>query len=283
MMNQLIRIIAIILLGMLLYLNTYEKDELGLTAFFAYVGLLGFTFIIGIPIIFLYNKVSLGKKIGLVILSMAIAAIIPALGFGNLKYALEDYLAIKEIEKVENEYKVELQIDNVFLTFDQYLLVGNKDDLVGNMDKTLVVYDTSGKAIKSILVTELAKATVPHLPFTEKEKETTYFDGMDTQGNAYDLVKKINSNHIQLTFRYVTTEVPEGYKPDPDMPSDAKDTKFHYKLTYSPVIDENGEFKFSSDTFQVYTDNESIRVSYIAEGMEAIVAPSSAVLVSEIN
>jgi len=177
---------------------------------------------------------------------MAIAAIIPAFGIANLKYVLEKYLVNKEIVKVEEQYNVELQTDIVFLPFDQYLLMGNKDDLVGNMDKTLLVYDSSGKAIKRILVTELAKAAVPHLPLTEKEKETSYFDGMETQGNAYDLLKKINSNDIKLAFRYVTTEVPEGFQPDPDMPSDAEDIKFHFTITYSPVIDENGEFKFWS-------------------------------------
>ncbi len=62
MKNQLIRLIAIILLGVCLYINMYEKDELGLMQFFAYVGLLGFTFAVGIPIIFIKNKISLSKK-----------------------------------------------------------------------------------------------------------------------------------------------------------------------------------------------------------------------------
>lgn len=73
MKNQLIRLIAIILLGMCVYINMYEKDELGLMQFFAYVGLLGFTFAVGIPIIFIKNKISLSKKFGLLFLSIIIA------------------------------------------------------------------------------------------------------------------------------------------------------------------------------------------------------------------
>ena len=210
---------------------------------------------------------------------MVIAAIIPFLGFGNLKYVLEDCLINKEIEQVVNQYNVELQTDNVFLTFDNHILVENKDDLEGNIGKTLLVYDSSGKETKRKKVQELAKAAVPYLPLTDREKETTYFDGMEMQGNAYDLLKKINGNDIQLTFRYVTTEVPKEYKPEPDMPSDARDVKFHYEIIYSPVLDENGEFVFNSGTFK----NNRFLVSYIAEGIERIVARSSAVLVNEIN
>jgi len=84
-------------------------------------------------------------------------------------------------------------------------------------------------------------------------------------------------------FRYVTMEVPEDYKYEPDMPNDARDVKFHYDITYSPVLDEKGEFIFNSDTFHLFKKNQSIRVSYKAVGIEAIVAPSSAVLVNEIN
>jgi len=283
MKNQLIRLIAIVLLGMCVYIDMYENDELGLMQIFAYVGLLGFTFVIGIPIIFIKNKISLSKKIGLLFISMVIAAVIPFLGFGNLKIILEDHLINKEIEKVDNQYNVELQKDSVFLAFDNHLLVGNKDDSLGNMDKTLLVYDSLGKETKRIKITELAKAAVPYLPLNDKEKETTYFDGMKTQGITYDLLKKINGNDIQLFFRYVTTEVPEDYKYEPDMPNDARDIKFHYDITYSPVLDEKGEFIFNSDTFHLFKNNQSIRVSYKAVGIEAIVAPSSAVLVNEIN
>lgn len=210
---------------------------------------------------------------------MVIVAIIPILGFGNLKYVLEDHLINKELKKVVNQYNVELQTDNVFLTFENHLLVGDKDDLFGSIDKTLLVYDSSGKETKRIKITELAKDSLLYLPLTDKEKETTYLDGMRTQGNTYDLLKKINGNDIQLYFRYVTTEVPEDYKPDPDMPSDARDVKFHYDITYSPVLDENGEFVFNSDTFK--TDH--FRVSYKSVGKEAIVAPNTAVLVNEIK
>jgi len=62
MKNQLIRLIAIVLLGMCVYIDMYENDELGLMQIFAYVGLLGFTFVIGIPKIFIKNKISLSKK-----------------------------------------------------------------------------------------------------------------------------------------------------------------------------------------------------------------------------
>ncbi|WP_155592247.1 hypothetical protein [Lysinibacillus cavernae] len=65
MKNQLIRLIAIVLLGMWVYIDMYQNDELGLMKFFAYVGLLGFTFVIGMPIIFIKNKISLSKKFGL--------------------------------------------------------------------------------------------------------------------------------------------------------------------------------------------------------------------------
>ncbi|MDN4494450.1 hypothetical protein [Ureibacillus aquaedulcis] len=283
MKNQLIRVIAILLLGMLVYINTYEESGIGLAAFFAYVELLIVTFLIGIPIIFLFNKISLGNKVGLLILTMIIAAIIPQLGFGKLKYVLEDHLINKEMEIVENDYSVELQRDNVFLTFDNHLLVGNIDDLMGNMDKTLLIYNKSGKEINRIKVTQLAKAAVPYLPLTNKQKVTTYFDGMDTQEIKYDLFKKVKDNDIQFAFRYVTTDAPEDYNPEPDMPSDARDIKYHYMITYSPVLDESGEFVFSSDTFHLARNNQSILVSYIAEGIEAIVAPSSAVLVNEID
>ncbi|SPU38678.1 Uncharacterised protein [Lysinibacillus capsici] len=283
MKNQLIRIIAIALLGVCVYINMYEIDELGLMQFFAYAGLLGFTFAVGIPIIFIKNKISLSKKFGLLFLSMIIAAIIPLLGFGNLKYILEEHLMNKEMNKVVNQYNVNLQTDEVFLTFQNHLLVGKRDDLFGSIDKTLLVYNAAGKETKRIKITELAKAAVPYLPLTDKEKETTYFDGMKTQGNTYDLWEKIDDNDIQLFFRYVTTEVPEDYQPEPDMPADAKDIKFHYDITYSPVLDENGEFVFSSDTFHLYKSNDSIRVSYKASGIEAIVAPNTAVLVNEIK
>ncbi|WP_155592246.1 hypothetical protein [Lysinibacillus cavernae] len=210
---------------------------------------------------------------------MVIAAIIPLLGFGNLKYVLEDHLINKELKKVVNQYNVELQTDKVFLTFDNHLLVTDKNDIFGSMDETLLVYDSSGKETKRIKLSELAKSAIPYLPLTDKEKETTYFDGMRTQGNTYDLLKKINGNDIQLFFRYVTTEVPADYKPEPDMPSDAKDVKFHYDIIYSPVLDENGEFVFNSNTFK----KDQFRVSYKAVGIEAIVAPNTAVLVNEIN
>jgi len=50
---------------MWVYIDMYENDELGLIKFFAYFCLLGFTFVIGIPIIFIKNKISLSKKFGL--------------------------------------------------------------------------------------------------------------------------------------------------------------------------------------------------------------------------
>jgi len=43
---------------------------------------------------------------------------------------------------------------------------------------------------------------------------------------------------------------------------------------------KTGNLNFGPDTFQEHTNNESIRVSYRAVGMEAIVAPNSAVLVN---
>ena len=45
---------------------------------------------------------------------MIIATIIPLLGFGNLKYILEEHLMNKEMNKVVNQYNVNLQTDEVF-------------------------------------------------------------------------------------------------------------------------------------------------------------------------
>ncbi|MFC7685288.1 hypothetical protein [Ureibacillus sp. GCM10028918] len=281
MKNQLLRISSIIVLGLLVYINAYEKDELGLTAFFAYFEMLFFAFLIGIPIIFIRNKIRLWSKIGLLFLSTFIIALIPPLGFGNLKYVLEDNLLENDVEKIENLFNVDLQKDSVYLTFDNHLLVTKYKEIGGITDESLMVYDSSGKIINQLSVSELAKAVLPYLPLTEKEKETTYFDGMYTSINNYDLFKKIGDNKITFGYRYVTHEVPENFIPEPDMPSDVKDLKFHYNITYSPSLDASGNFVFDSDTIDA--DDDDPLASYVAEGIEAIVAPNTAVLVSEIK
>ena len=67
----------------------------------------------GIPIIFIKNKISLSKN-WFVVLSILIAAIIPLLGLGNLKYIFEEHFMNKEMNKVVNQYNVDLQNDEVF-------------------------------------------------------------------------------------------------------------------------------------------------------------------------
>lgn len=282
MKNQLFRIVAIITFGLVVYLNVYENDEIGLMPIIASIKMLFFAFIIGIPIIFIRNKISFGRKIGLLVLPLCILMVITLLGFGNVKYAIDGKMLENEVEEIEERYNVDLQKDDVYLTFDNYLLVTKYHEISGITEQQIVVYDSTGAVTNEITVSDLAKAVVPHLPLTEEEMKTTYFDGMYTTIHTFDLLKKMEDSSISLDYRYVTSETPADFEREPDMPEDAKDIQYHYSIIYTPTLDANGDFVFNSATIKVENEHRPA-VSYIAEGIESIVAPNTAVLVNEIK
>lgn len=273
MKNSVIRLLAIFLMGMVVYFKYYEDDEVGLSAFFAYIFLIVVTIIISIPIIFIKNRSRLLKKIGLVFLSLCIAIFAPLLGIGKLKYVLEDSLYNSTVHKASKQFNVKLPNKALFVRSGNHLMVDNGDG-------TLSVFATNGKEVNRTEINKLAKDAVPHLPLSDEQKSTTYYDGYTPQKLSYRLFKKINDSQIAFSFRYVTSDVPANYEPEPDMPNDARDILFHYSINYIPTIDGNGEFVFDSKNFK--KENYYL-VSYKGPGIEAIVAPARAKLVSDLK
>lgn len=271
MKHTLIRMLVIFLLGHVVYFNYYIEDELGLAAFFAHIYLVGFTLIISIPIIFIKNQASVSKKIGLVMLSLVIAFITPSLGIGKLKYMLQDELSAREINTISKQYDVNLTTNSIAIPFEHALLVDQGDGV-------LTVYDEGGQEVNKVDIKQLAKDAISNLPLTEKQRLTTYYDGYESQRFRYELFTKEEENNISFSYRYVTDEIPDGFTPAPDMPSDATNIQFHYDIIYTPSLNKNGEFLFEQKNYKKDAD---YRVSYKATGMEAIVAPANAKLINE--
>lgn len=121
-MSQVFRVVAILVVGLAVYVNVYEKDEVGLMPIFAYGQMLIVAFIVGVPIVFMRNSMSVGRKVSLLILPLCILMIVPLFGFGNVKYIIEENRLESEVEQVEAQYNVTLQKEDAYIAFDKHLI-----------------------------------------------------------------------------------------------------------------------------------------------------------------
>lgn len=272
MKNTLIRVIIIFLLGVGLYFNYYDQDEYGLGQFMAHVLVIVFTIVFSIPIIFIKNKDRLLMKFIFFAISVGLAFMMPLLGVGQLKLKIEDMLYDKQVDKNLDAYNVTLPSNAIAIPFGKLLLADMGDG-------KLYVYDERGNVVNQVATQQLAKDISMNLPLTEEQKKTTYYDGYESQRVEYDAFEKVHDNQFKFTYRYVTAEVPENFKPDPDMPSDATDILFHYLIDYVPAIDSNGDFVFDVSNYQQAPDYLS---SYKAPRIESIVAPARAKLIQNL-
>lgn len=273
MKSSIWRVSIVLIISLLYYLSIYEEDPtFGLLEIVSNIRFIGFTFLISIPIVFILNSKRFYDKFGLVFFCVLLSIFLAFLGVGKIKFLIEDSLVNKAVQATEESFHVQLPEEAVFKAFENHLLVDNENG-------GLSVYDSSGKEVERKTIRAIAKEAVPGLPLTDEQKETTYYDAFIPERLHYNLLEKTNDYNMSLIFRYVTNEVPPNFTPDPDMPEDAKEIKFHYMITYTVALDKDGKLKI--DPQQYHKDSKYL-LSYKGPGIEAIAGPPAAKLISEL-
>ncbi|MCH7323826.1 hypothetical protein LZ480_18305 [Solibacillus sp. MA9] len=271
MKANILRVGAIFVIGMFVYFYQYEKDELGLAIIFAFINSFIVTIFVAIPIIFMNNPLSFSKKFGLYVLSVVLTMTPAFLGVGHLKTNVENKLDQRAIQNIAQTYQVELADNAVALSFGEFLFVND-----GNPSFT--VYNKLGQKQQQWQANELAKAVSVHLPLTDAQKVTTYFDGFTTQPMHHHLFRPDDEQLMYFEFRYVTSEAPQKKNPDVEIHDGAKNIQYHYIIRYKPTLDAVGQLQFTEANFEQL----DYLVSYQSPGIESIVAPNTARLISEL-
>ncbi|KMY48801.1 hypothetical protein [Peribacillus loiseleuriae] len=271
--SQYIRLGIILIIGLVVFFNTWEDDEIGLSPLIAHAFFVIVTFIVGLPIIFIKNPAKLSTKFILFFISLLLAVMLPFFHIGSIKLNIQNYFKNKEITKVETTFQVDLNEQSIYSVFENHVIVNNSNG-------TLSVYDKTGNEVNKYLIRDIAKKAIGSLPLTSEQLKHTYYDGYE-----YKPVKISNTTFkvesvMYLTFRNESLIQPDNYVQSPDMPDDAKNIKYHQLYNFNIKLNDSGDIIFNTSNM---IPEEGVRTSYTWSRGDAIVEKPASVLISNLK